>query len=40
MDWFEGEEYCNDLPGGHLAAIHSLEEFNFAVDLMSSSSRF
>ena len=40
MDWTEGEDYCNDLPGGHLVAIHTKEEFDFAVDMATSFSRF
>ena len=40
MNWLEGEEYCSDLPGGHLVAIHTKEQFDIAVDMATSYSRF
>ena len=32
--WEESEAECNKLPGGHLAAFHSREEFNMLTGLM------
>ena len=32
--WEEAEEECNVLPGGHLAAFHSREDYNMLTGLM------
>ena len=31
--WDDAEAKCNELPGGHLAAFHSSEDFNFLIGL-------
>ena len=36
VSWAEAETACNQLPGGHLAAIHSQDDYNLLKQLMAS----